>query len=160
MTLHRKNAWSKSRTWVCIKIIENLLKPSLLGPNQTASDPVSLRWGLRVCFSNTFPGDAEDARSSGDHTLRTTCWEQCLAHMHKCLKAFIVTIVIIFACLMTLKQPQRKLSCCFLCLTTISQPFQLNLLLIATELLNVSTYLNTKFQVSTLRSILLPPRGP
>ena len=48
---------------------ESLLKHKLLVPTPRVSDSVGLGWGLRICISIKFPGNAGVA-DLGDHNLR------------------------------------------------------------------------------------------
>ena len=43
------------------KNLESLFKPRQLGPNLRVSDSGGLKWALRICISNRFPGDADTA---------------------------------------------------------------------------------------------------
>ena len=52
---------------LCQHHLEGLLNEDCQAPH--ASDSVSLEWGIRICVSNQFPGDADNGQSK-DHSLR------------------------------------------------------------------------------------------
>lgn len=115
--------------------------------NHGHSDSLSLRRGLKICFSNTLADGDEDA-GPGTTLLRASSLRQCL--VHKCDKVLAVMTVIALVLLIDLRQPQKKLPCCFPRLTSISQPFQLSRYSSwATEPLHVSLSLNTACISST-----------
>lgn len=51
--------------------MERLSNKTQIARHHPKIDSVALRWSLRICISNKFPGDADDV-VQGNHTWRTT----------------------------------------------------------------------------------------